>query len=184
MPLILASASPRRKELLSAAGIEFDVRPVDVDETILVGERADDYVLRVAENKARASWQRGELSLGADTVVVVDSQILGKPVDAVDAKRMLALLSSRSHTVVTGIALFDGAAANCSAVETEVYFRALSAAEIDEYVASGEPFDKAGAYGIQGLASKFVERIDGCYFNVVGLPVSTVYGMLGLNLDG
>lgn len=184
MPLILASASPRRKELLSAAGIAFDVRPADVDETILVGERAEDYVLRVAEKKARASWESDELSLGADTVVIVDSQILGKPIDAADAKRMLALLSGRSHTVVTGVALFDGEVVNCSAVGTEVYFRALSAAEIDEYVASGEPFDKAGGYGIQGLASKFVERIDGCYFNVVGLPVSKVYGMLGLKLDG
>ncbi len=100
--------------------------------------------------------------------------------DVADAKRMLLLLSGRSHNVVTGIALFDGTDATCRAAETEVFFRPLSAAEIDEYVSSGESLDKAGAYGIQGLASKFVERIDGCYFNVVGLPVSLVYSMIRL----
>ncbi len=136
--------------------------------------------MRLAESKARASWRSAQLSLGADTVVVVDSTVLGKPADAADAKRMLLLLSGRSHKVVTGVALFDGSSAICRAAETDVFFRPLSATEIDQYVSSGEPLDKAGAYGIQGLASKFVERIDGCYFNVVGLPVSLVYSMIRL----
>ncbi len=176
--MILASASPRRSELLRAAGIAFEQRPAQVDERVLPEEAARDYVLRLAEAKARAAWRRGELTLGADTAVAVDGGILGKPADADDAKRMLRLLSGRAHCVLTGVALFDGGSAKRAVEETRVFFRSLSAAEIEEYAASGEPADKAGAYGIQGAASKFVERIEGCYFNVVGLPVARVYGML------
>ena len=164
--------------MLRAAGIAFEQRPARVNESLLPAEAPRDYVLRLAEAKARAAWRQGELALGADTTVAVDGGILGKPADADDAKRMLRLLSGRAHLVLTGVALFDGGGAKRAVEETRVFFRPLSSAEIEEYAASGEPADKAGAYGIQGGASKFVERIEGCYFNVVGLPVSKVYGML------
>lgn len=164
--------------MLCAAGIAFEKRPAHIDESVLPGEAACDCVLRLAEAKARAVWRPGEIALGADTVVELDGGILGKPADAADAARMLRLLSGRAHSVFTGVALFDGGGAKRAVEETRVFFRPLAAAEIEEYAASGEPADKAGAYGIQGAASKFVERIEGCYFNVVGLPVSRIYGML------
>ncbi len=169
--------------MLRAAGIAFEKRPAHIDESVLPGETARDCVLRLAEAKARAVWRPGEIALGADTVVELDGGILGKPADAADAARMLRLLSGRAHSVFTGVVLFDGGlfdggAAKRAVEETRVFFRPLAAAEIEEYAASGEPADKAGAYGIQGAASKFVERIEGCYFNVVGLPVSRIYGML------
>lgn len=164
--------------MLRAAGIAFEKRPAHIDESVLPGEAARDCVLRLAEAKARAVWRPGEIALGADTVVELDGGILGKPADTADAERMLRLLSGRAHSVFTGVALFDGGAAKRAVEETRVFFRPLAAAEIEEYAASGEPADKAGAYGIQGAASKFVERIEGCYFNVVGLPVSRIYGML------
>ncbi len=176
--MILASASPRRSELLRAAGIAFEQRPAQIDERALPGEAARDYVLRLAEAKARAAWREGETALGADTVVALDGGMLGKPADAADAKRMLKLLSGRAHSVLTGFAVFDGNSAKRGVEETRVFFRPLSAVEVEEYAASGEPADKAGAYGIQGGASKFVERIEGCYFNVVGLPISRVCAML------
>jgi septum formation protein len=174
--LILASASPRRAELLRAAGFDFDVMAADVDETMDAEEWPDGYVRRLALTKAEAVRPRaeGRPVLAADTIVVVDGQILGKPRDADDARRMLQMLSGRSHAVVTGVCL--AAPTPQIAVErTTVVFAPLSEAEIDRYVESGEPMDKAGAYAIQGIASRFVRRIDGSYSNVVGLPVALVY---------
>ncbi|MEQ1887148.1 MAG: Maf family protein [Bryobacteraceae bacterium] len=175
--LILASQSPRRKELLAAAGFEFTVRARPVEEVRKNGENPVDYVRRLAREKAGAAWERlDEVALGADTVVVLDEHVLEKPVDFDDAVRMLRMLSGREHSVITGICLRHAAGAIVDHAETRVRFHAMADWEIEEYVRSGEPMDKAGAYAIQGLASKYVERIDGCYFNVVGLPVSLVYG--------
>jgi len=175
-PIILASQSPRRRELLTAAGFEFTVRAKPIEEVRGEGESPIDYVRRLAREKAEAAWDSpDEIVLGADTTVVADHHILEKPVDAEDARRMLALLSGREHSVITGICLLHAGGAIVDHAETVVRFARLSDAEIDAYVRSGEPMDKAGAYAIQGLASKFVERIDGCYFNVVGLPVPLVY---------
>ena len=177
--LVLASRSPRRSEILKQAGIAFTVRAADVDESFVPGEAPVDYVRRLAEWKARAAHaQDDETVLGADTTVVAGGEILGKPEDAADARRMLALLSGREHDVMTGICLRRGNHFVRDHAVTRVWFSPLTAPEIDTYVASGEPMDKAGAYAIQGLASKYIERIDGCYFNVVGLPVSLVYRRL------
>jgi len=177
--LVLASRSPRRSEILRQAGIPFTVRPVEVDETPRDGESPRAYVERLALAKAMAV-QAGpeETVLAADTTVTIDGAVLAKPADAADAGRMLALLSGRRHEVLTGICLRHGDSLIRDCASTAVWFRTLSAEEIAAYVASGEPEDKAGAYAIQGLASKFVERIEGCYFNVMGLPVSLVYGHL------
>ena len=174
--LILASRSPRRQEILRRAGIAFEVRPADIDETWLPGEDPRTHVERLARAKAEAVV--GDTVLGADTVVVVDDQIFGKPADAEDAARMLRLLSGREHAVMTGICLKRGAQCAVHTETTRVRFVPLSEEEIQNYVASGEPMDKAGAYAVQGLASKFIDRIEGCYFNVVGLPVSTVYRLI------
>jgi septum formation protein len=177
--LILASQSPRRRELLTTAGFSFDVRVRPVEEVRGAGETPEAYVQRLATEKAEASWDGAdEIVLGADTVVVLDQDVLEKPRDLADARRMLALLSGREHRVITGICLRHAGGRTVDHVSTAVRFAPLSADEIDAYVASGEPMDKAGAYAIQGLASKFVERIDGCFFNVVGLPVSRVYRYL------
>ncbi|HVX67942.1 MAG TPA: Maf family protein [Bryobacteraceae bacterium] len=177
--LILASGSPRRREILQSAGIEHVVRPVEVDESVLPGEDAAAYVRRLARAKAEAvDCGLKNFVLGADTVVVVDGLILGKPADHADACRMLNLLAGREHEVITGICLRRGADLIEDRETTRVCFVPLSAREIEEYAASGEPMDKAGAYAIQGLASKFVERVEGCYFNVVGLPVARVYAHL------
>ena len=174
--LILASSSPRRREVLTAAGFDFVVRVPDIGEERRPGEPAIDYVRRLAEQKAFAvAMNPGEIVLGADTTVVVDDQVLEKPRDASDAIRMLALLSGRDHEVITGICLRTDNRTIVDAAVTRVRFAELSKQEIDEYVASGEPMDKAGAYAIQGSASKFIERVDGCYFNVVGLPIALVY---------
>ena len=178
MDLVLASASPRRQEILRTAGIEFRVRPADVDESVGQEEAPAAYVRRLAEAKARAAWRRGELTLGADTTVVVDARILGKPADAAEARDMLMLLGGRTHEVLTGYCLYDGTTARTGVEATQVSFLPLSTQEIAEYVASGEPFDKAGGYGVQGLASKFIDRIEGCYFNVVGLPAARIYRLL------
>jgi septum formation protein len=175
MELVLASQSPRRSELLKSAGIAFRVQAANIDETHLAGETPVDYVRRLAREKAEAV--PGELVLGADTVVVVDGQILGKPIDAADAVRMLQLLSGRKHEVITGICL-KGREVVVDHEVTDVFFAVLTAMEIEEYVATGEPMDKAGAYAIQGLASRFVQRIEGSYSNVVGLPVAMVYRLL------
>ena len=174
--LILASQSPRRRELLERAGIPFRVSVAGVPEYPAAGESGREYVLRLSREKAFAV--EGELVLGADTVVVVDGEILEKPADQDHARRMLTKLSGRAHQVFTGICLRSGSRVQQEVCETQVYFVELTAGEIDAYVASGEPMDKAGAYGIQGLASKFVHRIEGDYLNVVGLPVALVYSML------
>lgn len=174
--LVLASQSPRRHELLAVAGFRFTVRAKPVEERRAAGENPVDYATRLARAKAEAAWgDSEEIVLGADTVVIIDDQVLEKPLDAADASAMLRLLSGREHTVITGICLRhrDGVIVDHSA--TQVRFAPLAEAEIAEYVASGEPFDKAGAYAIQGLASKFVESVNGCYFNVMGLPLSLVY---------
>ena len=179
--LVLASASPRRAELLKAAGILFDVMPADVDETLDVEESPDGYVRRIAQTKAEVIAARitGRPVLAADTVVLVDNTILGKPADPADARRMLRLLSGRGHMVLTGVCLINPHAASgrvqTSTTRTTVEFAGLTDAEIDWYVASAEPMDKAGAYAIQGLGSRFVTAIEGSYSNVVGLPVALVY---------
>lgn len=180
-PLILASGSPRRRELLERLGYTFEVRAVDIDESPQPGEVADTYVERLAREKAQATVQAGEVILAADTVVVLDGELLGKPVDDDDAIAMLRRLSGRAHEVSTGVAVFDVDANRLeTAVETTtVRFAPLEPAEIAWYVASREPMDKAGAYAIQGFGSLFVEAIDGNYSNVVGLPVPQVYRMLG-----
>ena len=182
MRLVLASASPRRQQILRAAGIPFIARPADVIEALLPDESPEVFVKRLAEAKARAVWRDGELVLGADTVVVIDKTILGKPADEDEARRMLRLLSGRTHRVLTGIALFDGTVVRADVEETMVHFRDLDDLEIADYAATGEPLDKAGAYGIQGAASKFVPCIEGCYFNVVGLPISRVYSCIRSSL--
>jgi septum formation protein len=174
--LVLASQSPRRAEILRHAEIPFVVRAVPVDETPREAEDAVPYVRRLAEAKARAAATGpGEIVLGADTTVLVDREMLAKPADAADARRMLSLLSGRRHEVITGICLRRGEEQVSDHAVTAVWFAALSALEIDHYVASGEPMDKAGAYAVQGAASKFIPRIEGCYFNVVGLPIALVY---------
>ena len=179
MRLVLASRSPRRAELLTAAGIEFTVRSADIDETPRAGEAPMDYVLRLAQEKACAVWcGADETILAADTTVVLGREILGKPVDRADAARMLGALSERRHEVMTGVCLRAGNRMVRDASVTAVWFAPLTEAEIAEYVASGEPMDKAGAYGIQGIASRYVDRIEGSYTNVVGLPVALVYRLL------
>lgn len=200
--LVLASASPRRQELLQNAGISFVVQPADIDETPLAGESARECSERLAQEKAVEVWRSRpqDLVLGADTIVVVDGSILGKPVDAADASRMLRMLSGRTHQVITGVCLAAaggrdqgvGVSKVTSRVEsrsenrevrvgseaTVVTVSEISDQEISDYVASGEPMDKAGAYAIQGRASRWIPRIEGDYSNVVGLPVALVYRML------
>jgi septum formation protein len=174
--LILASASPRRRELLALAGFEFQVRSHPVDEVRAPGEHPRDYVTRLAQAKAVASFENPEeIVLGADTTVVLEDRILEKPPHAASAKAMLRALSCREHTVLTGICLKHGTRTIVDCESTRVSFVALDEREIEDYVASGEPMDKAGAYAIQGLASKFVDRIEGCYFNVMGLPLAMFY---------
>lgn len=174
--LILASASPRRLHLLQAAGFQPLVHPPHVPEEIDPGEDGQQYARRLARRKADAvECPAGACVLAADTVVLVDHHVLEKPRDAADARRMLRLLSGRYHEVVTAICLRTASAVVVDAESTRVRFVELSEDEIAAYAASGEPMDKAGAYAIQGLASKFVDRIEGCYFNVVGLPVALVY---------
>jgi septum formation protein len=173
--LVLASQSPRRAEILRQAGIPFVIRVAPVDESLLE-EKPEDYVRRLAEAKARAvPAGPDEIVLGADTTVVVDGEILAKPADADDARRMLALLSGKRHEVMTGICLRRGDQQICDHAITAVWCARMNAQEIDDYVATGEPMDKAGAYAVQGAASKFISRIEGCYFNVVGLPIALVY---------
>jgi septum formation protein len=177
--VVLASQSPRRAEILRQAGIPFVVRSAAVDEAPMDEESPEDYVRRLAEWKALAvEASSDEIVLGADTTVVIDGQMLGKPADAADARRMIARLAGRRHEVLTGICLKRGSRWVRDWAATQVWFTAMNEAEIDAYAASGEPMDKAGGYAIQGLASKFVERIDGCYFNVMGLPVALVYRYL------
>lgn len=173
--LILASASPRRAELLRAAGINFTVRAANVDESVKPDELPRDYVLRLSREKARAVARGNDLTLGADTTVVINGQIAGKPVDAEDAARMLRALSGRWHEVLTGVTLTRPGKIVSDIASTRVKFAELGQAEISWYVSTGEPMDKAGAYAIQGHASLFIERIEGSYSNVVGLPIQLVY---------
>jgi septum formation protein len=187
--IVLASASPLRQELLRSAGIPFTAQPADIDETPLAGESPRDCAERLAREKALAVFQRDprRCVLGADTIVVVDGAILGKPRDAEDAARMLRLLSGRTHEVITGVCLVGSdVSGQCSVAShaktasetTLVTFCEVSDQEIRFYVATGEPMDKAGAYAIQGVASRWIPRIEGEYSNVVGLPVALVYRLL------
>jgi septum formation protein len=188
--LVLASASPRRQELLRNAGIAFTVHPTNIPERSQPGESGRDCAERLAGQKALAAFQQwpDAFVLGADTVVVVESEILGKPRDDADAARMLRLLSGRTHQVTTGVCLMGPLRTGNQKLETgfkdtrsettPVTVTTLSDEDIRSYVASGEPMDKAGAYAIQGAASRWIPRIEGDYFNVVGLPVSLVYRML------
>ncbi len=198
--LILASGSPRRREMLENLGVEFAVRPVDIDESPLDGESPEPYVLRLARAKARAATAddaaaSSEVVLAADTIVALDGELLGKPRDPADARRMLERLSGREHEVLTGVAVIGGAGREASrggelrvGVErTRVRFAELSAEEIAWYVATGEPLDKAGAYAIQGYGALFVDAVDGNYSNVVGLPLPLTYRLrreAGLSLLG
>jgi septum formation protein len=185
--LILASASPRRHELLRNAGIDFISHPVLIPEVAQPGEEPHAFAERLAREKALAAagHEPGDFILGADTVVAVDGQILGKPRDQADAARMLRLLAGRSHRVITGVCLkvpenqkADAFPPDVRSQTTLVTMDSLSNAEIRSYVSTGEPMDKAGAYAIQGMASRWIPRIEGDYFNVVGLPVALVWRML------
>jgi septum formation protein len=204
--LILASASPRRRELLAQAGFVFDVIPAHIPEEPRAGEDPVAYVTRLAREKAQAVYRGsgfrvqgseeqgprdqgnegassagaagGVVVLGADTTVTLDGHILEKPRDAEDAARMLRMLSGRTHRVITGVAVADARGTQAAAEVTEVWFATVSDEEIAEYVATGEPMDKAGAYGIQGRAAKWIPRVEGCYFNVVGLPLALVTALL------
>lgn len=177
--LVLASQSPRRREILTNAGIPFVVRASPIRELRRSGEEAQDYVRRLAREKAASvERQEGELILSADTVVVANGDILEKPCDPADAGRMLRLLSGREHQVLSGICLRTENAVIIDTAITRVRFVEMTPTEITGYIASGEPMDKAGGYAIQGLASKFIDRIEGCYFNVMGLPIALVYRRL------
>ncbi len=181
MPIVLASASPRRQELLKEVGVEFEVRPANIPEIRCSGEAPQAFAERLAGEKAEAVAKivsTDAYVLGADTVVVVDDQVLGKPEDEEDAARMLRLLSDRKHEVITAACLVGK---NCKVITSEstaVWFRAISDDEIREYIATGEPMDKAGAYAIQGGASRWIAKIEGDYSNVVGLPIALVMQML------
>jgi septum formation protein len=179
-PLILASASPRRAELLASAGFQFTVDPADVDESERPGESPEAYVLRVAHDKARtvAGRHPSGVILAADTTVVAGGELLAKPADEADAVRMLTLLSGAVHDVFTGVVLLSGSREAAEVVRTRVQMSRMTPADIQWYVATGEAMGKAGAYGIQGRAARFVERIDGSWSNVVGLPVATVDRLL------
>jgi septum formation protein len=185
--LILASGSPRRHELLSQAGLTFTVVAAGINEDLMPNESAAAYVQRLAEEKAQAVWNAHSSSdnpddplivVGADTCVVCDGYILGKPVDTADARRMLELLSGRTHAVLTGLAVVAANRIVRDLEITQVTFNCLNDAEIAQYITSGEPLDKAGAYAIQGYAARWIPRIEGCYFNVVGLPIARTVAML------
>ncbi|HVZ15537.1 MAG TPA: Maf family protein [Terriglobales bacterium] len=183
MELILASSSPRRQELLRAAGISFTVRPSNIPEDPLPEEAPIQFSERLAKEKAAAvrsvlPSNSGALVLAADTIVVVDNEVLGKPADAKDAARMLRMISGRAHQVITSVCLSGSGFQDVRSESTVVCVNGISEQEIAEYIASGEPMDKAGAYGIQGLASRWIPRVEGDYSNVVGLPIALVYRML------
>jgi septum formation protein len=185
--LILASASPRRRELLTQAALSFTVEAADLNEERLPDEAAAAYVQRLAVEKAQAVWTRNVavdtaddplIVLGADTAVVSEGNILGKPANAADARRMLQLLSGRTHAVLTGLAAVTRSGVKSDVEITQVTFNVIGDDEINEYVATGEPLDKAGAYAIQGYAAHWIPRIEGCYFNVVGLPIARTVALL------
>ena len=180
--IILASRSPRRQDLLRQIGIAFRTVHSDVDEAILPGESPEKYAVRLARDKASSVAARTDsgIVIGADTIVVLGDEVLGKPADARDAARMLTMLSGKMHRVITGLAIVDASttAVKTASAVTRVWFYDMTPEAIESYVATGEPFDKAGAYGIQERGALFVERIDGCYFNVVGLPLSLLASLL------
>jgi len=178
--VVLASASPRRRELLTLIGIAHEVRPANIDETMRPREAPRRYAERLAREKASAVAARDPdlITIGADTVVVINRKVLGKPADADDAARMLRMLSGREHTVITAVAVSRGRKLRSAIEEVRVKFRALRDDEIDEYIAMGEPMDKAGAYGIQGYGATIVERIEGDYFAVMGLPLVRLVGLM------
>lgn len=178
--VILASQSPRRRELLSLVGIAHEVQPADIDESFLTGERPRDHAERLARGKAEtvAAREPQAVVIGSDTIVVVDGDVLGKPADENDAVRMLARLAGRSHTVVTAVAVSWRGETRSAVEEVGVTFHPLSRVEIDAYIATGEPMDKAGAYGIQGYGATIVARVDGDYFAVMGLPLQRLIRVL------
>ncbi|HXC96783.1 MAG TPA: Maf family protein [Edaphobacter sp.] len=185
--LILASASPRRRELLAQAGLKFTVQAANLNEDLLPGESAAVYVQRLAEEKAQSIWNANQsldsaddplIVLGADTCVASEGNILGKPTDPADARKMLELLGGRTHSVLTGLAVITGRKIARAVEITHVQFNQLTDRDIAQYIASGEPLDKAGAYAIQGFAARWIPRIEGCYFNVVGLPIARSIALL------
>jgi septum formation protein len=191
--LILASSSPRRRELLSLAGLDFTVEAADIDERIQPGETPAKYVQRLAVEKAQAICDRHKdkddsddplLVLGADTTVVCDGEMLGKPTDQADARRMLEKLAGRTHQVLTGIAVVSRHGVVSDVEITQVFFDLIDEVEIVRYLASGEPMDKAGAYGIQGYAARWIPRIEGCFFNVMGLPLARTMALLTKAREG
>lgn len=190
--LILASASPRRRELLEQAGVVFTVSAASLNEDRLPDETAAVYVQRLAEEKAQAIWNRHRgldteddplVVLGADTCVVSEGNVLGKPVDVADARRMLELLSGRTHAVLTGLAVISSARTVRDVEITQVTFDQITDQETARYLVSGEALDKAGAYGIQGYAARWIPRIEGCYFNVVGLPIARTIALIAEALE-
>jgi septum formation protein len=178
--VVLASASPRRRQLLNLIGIAHEVRPANIDETMRVRETPRRHAERLAREKASAIAKRDPdlITIGADTIVVVNRKVLGKPRDGADAARMLALLSGREHVVTTAVAVSRGKKLRSAVEEVRVRFRRLRGDEIEAYIATGEPMDKAGAYGIQGYGATIVERIEGDYFAVMGLPIVRLIGLL------
>jgi septum formation protein len=180
MPIVLASASPRRRELMQQIGLDFTVVTADIDETPIAGEDHLIYTVRLAEAKARAvlALHPEAVVIGADTIVTVDGLLLGKPRDAADAERMLSLLQGRAHAVTTGIAVLTQDRTITAAETTEVFFAPMTQDEVRRYIATGEPMDKAGAYAIQGRAAQWIPRIVGDYSNVVGLPLARLAEML------
>jgi septum formation protein len=179
--IVLASSSPRRRDLLNLIGIEHEVRPADVDESMLQGETARAYAERLAREKAEAvavDLAGAAIVIGADTIVVIDGRVLGKPVNEQQAAAMLESLGGRTHTVITAVAVTAGSLTSSSVEEVTVTFRALTLDEIASYIATGEPMDKAGAYGIQGFGATIVERVEGDYFAVMGLPLVRLVRML------
>lgn len=179
VPVVLASASPRRRDLLALLGLTFEVAPADVDESWRNGEPPAEHAERLAREKAAVAERPGAVTIAADTIVVVDDDILGKPRDAAEAERMLARLAGREHVVFTAIAVAYAGKTVSGVEATRVRFRPLDAGQITAYVATGEPLDKAGAYGIQGFGAVLVERIEGDYFTVMGLGLARLAGLLG-----
>lgn len=188
--LILASSSPRRHQLLQLAGLDFTVESADIDESVQPGEAPATYVQRLALEKAQAVWDRHKIDqddlivLGADTTVVCDGEILGKPTDPADARRMLRMLAGRNHQAITGVAAVSARGLFSEVEITQVFFDLINEDELNHYIATGEPLDKAGAYGIQGYAARWIPRIEGCFFNVMGLPIARTMALLARAHEG
>ena len=178
MQLILSSSSPRRADLLKQMGLDFSVSSPNVDETALQGEAPDTYVARLALSKAKAGWSAGAVSLGADTIVVHEGRLMGKPASAEEGAWMLRSLSAQTHQVMTGVALYDGQRSETVVVISKVSFRQITSVEAQAYWRSGEPKDKAGGYGIQGMGAVFCDKIEGSYTAIVGLPVHETENLL------